>query len=221
LPVWPPDVESVAERVRASGVPAGQRALASASRSSGPVILEARDVRFRYEDQAGEALAGVDFTLREGEFVALIGANGSGKSTLARLVGGFSRASGSTPGARPLAALGAANAPPRSAAFQNPDDQIFAATVEEDRLRPTAGRLRARRGLVASARRRRSRRVASLERRDPFLLGKGDGEGGGRADPRAPTGGVDSRRADDRSDFREQRALMDALSACTARGRPW
>jgi len=216
LPVWPPDVESVAERVRASGVPAGQRALASASRSSGPVILEARGVRFRYEDQAGEALAGVDFTLREGEFVALIGANGSGKSTLARLVGGLLEgASGSIAWrGRPLAALGAAErAATVGYVFQNPDDQIFAATVEEEiafgprqvGCAPEEVLSRVRAVVEAVG-------LESLERRDPFLLGKGERQKVAVASILAlrpavlildePTTGLD---------FREQRALMDVL----------
>ena len=43
-------------------------------------------------ERATEALRGVDLTLREGEFICLIGASGCGKSTLLRIVAGFERA---------------------------------------------------------------------------------------------------------------------------------
>jgi NitT/TauT family transport system ATP-binding protein len=50
-------------------------------------------------------LEGVDFTLREGEIVALLGKSGSGKSTLLRIMAGLIQAdSGQVPAtaARPL-----------------------------------------------------------------------------------------------------------------------
>ena len=52
-----------------------------------PCILEFSAVSKRYELAAGavQALGGVDFTLREGEFAALTGPSGSGKTTLLML----------------------------------------------------------------------------------------------------------------------------------------
>lgn len=48
-------------------------------------------VSFCYPDTGRNALDSVDFTLRVGEVVALVGENGSGKTTLAKLVSGLYR----------------------------------------------------------------------------------------------------------------------------------
>lgn len=55
------------------------------------MILEARDVRYRYPGAARDALAGVSLTLDTGEFVAVLGPNGSGKTTLLRVALGAAR----------------------------------------------------------------------------------------------------------------------------------
>jgi branched-chain amino acid transport system ATP-binding protein len=73
----------------------------------GKPLLEVRDVEVRY----GKALAvqGVSLTVREGEFVALVGLNGAGKTTLFNAISGLVRHSGEVrwDGA-PLAGLTAA-----------------------------------------------------------------------------------------------------------------
>lgn len=51
-----------------------------------------RNVSFRYSTQTPLVLNDVNFTIDEGEFVAIAGASGSGKSTLMRLILGFEKA---------------------------------------------------------------------------------------------------------------------------------
>jgi ABC-type lipoprotein export system ATPase subunit len=63
--------------------------------SSGRPILELRGISkiYRMGEIEGHALRKVDFTVRAGELVAIMGASGSGKSTMLNLIGTLDRPS--------------------------------------------------------------------------------------------------------------------------------
>ena len=82
------------------------------------------------------ALDGVDFSVQEGEFVAVLGHNGSGKSTLARLTNGLLR-----PKDGKITVLGMDAGDEDNLfeirknvgiVFQNPDNQTVASIIEDD-----------------------------------------------------------------------------------------
>lgn len=101
--------------------------------------IEAKDLIYRYNDGTTAevtALDGVTFNVRQGEFVALVGANGSGKSTLARLLNGLYRPTGGS-----VSVFGIDTTEDgrifelRSTigvVFQNPDNQMVATVIEDD-----------------------------------------------------------------------------------------
>jgi len=97
-------------------------------------VIEAVDVHFSYPNKV-EALKGVSLTVKDGEFVAIMGQNGAGKSTfvkhfngLLKPTTGIVRADGVQTTKTSVAALS------RNVGFvfQNPDHQLFSETVEEE-----------------------------------------------------------------------------------------
>ena len=101
-----------------------------------PIILETKDLTFRYQDAAEPAVDGVSLEIEDGSFVAVLGHNGSGKSTLAKHFnaillpeGGYVRVLGMD--SRDEALLLDIRRTV-GMVFQNPDNQIVANIVEDD-----------------------------------------------------------------------------------------
>jgi energy-coupling factor transport system ATP-binding protein len=98
-------------------------------------FLEARELGYTYPEHRVPALRGVDLSVGEGEFVAILGQNGSGKSTLARHLNGLLQP---TSGEMRVNGKPASQWSRRELArlvghvFQNPDHQIFCRTVAEE-----------------------------------------------------------------------------------------
>lgn len=102
-------------------------------------LIEIKNLKHVYTDTDGneiKALDGVSLSIARGEFVAVIGANGSGKSTLARHLNALLLPS---EGKCIVAGMDTADADNLwkirqhvGMVFQNPDNQIVAAIVEED-----------------------------------------------------------------------------------------
>ncbi len=61
--------------------------------SSPEIVFEAIGLKKRYDDGEVQALRGVDFRIRQGEFVAVIGPSGCGKTTLLQMLGALDRPS--------------------------------------------------------------------------------------------------------------------------------
>ena len=102
-------------------------------------FISAEDISFGYEADDGQmipVLENLSISIREGEFVAVLGHNGSGKSTLAKHFNAVLLPSG---GACYVDGMNTADEDKLfdirqtvGMVFQNPDNQIVATVVEED-----------------------------------------------------------------------------------------
>ncbi|MBI4495951.1 MAG: ATP-binding cassette domain-containing protein [Deltaproteobacteria bacterium] len=98
-------------------------------------MIEVREVFFSYPSRGGPPRAvftGLNLTVPQGAYVALMGPNGSGKSTLGKLIKGLL-----TPGAGEVWIGGRPLKPGEISSqvgyiFANPENQILSSVVEED-----------------------------------------------------------------------------------------
>lgn len=97
-------------------------------------MIEAENVRYSYASKV-EALKGVSLTIKDGEFVAIMGQNGAGKSTFVKHFNGLLKPSQGTvkvDGVETTKTSVAKLARNVGFVFQNPDHQLFSETVEEE-----------------------------------------------------------------------------------------
>lgn len=107
-------------------------------------MIRAEQVRFQYKKRdvdgnviaTEEILKGVDLTIKKGEFIALLGRNGSGKTTFSKQLNAILRPS---EGTVTVDEMGTRDADKLyeirqrvGMVFQNPDNQMVAANVEEE-----------------------------------------------------------------------------------------
>jgi len=97
-------------------------------------VIEAQDVYFSYANKV-EALKGISLTIKDGEFVAIMGQNGAGKSTLVKHFNGLLKPTIGTiliDGVETTKTSVATLARNVGFVFQNPDHQLFSETVEDE-----------------------------------------------------------------------------------------
>lgn len=196
---------------------------AKARAKEGGILLQAESLVHSYPNGV-RALDGLDLSVREGEFVALLGKNGSGKTTLVKHINGLLRP---TEGSvrmcdKECVAEGTARlARQVGLVFQDPDHQIFAGRVIDEVAFGCRNF-----GMSDSEARDRSQKALSLvglsgyDERDPFVLTKGERQRVALASVLAaeppmiildePTTGLD---------YPAQRAVMELLAELNQEGR--
>ena len=98
------------------------------------LMLNVEDVHFSYASGV-EALKGVTLTVKNGEFVAIMGQNGAGKTTLVKHFNGLLKPTKGrilVDGVETTKTSVASLARNVGFVFQNPDHQLFSETVEEE-----------------------------------------------------------------------------------------
>lgn len=105
------------------------RPLDSGDDAVAPLPLRMAGVGYRYPGTERDVLTGIDMTLIQGEFVAIVGANGSGKSTLSKLLAGTEPTIGviDRPGDPGLGRAGGT-----ALVLQRPESQMLGSRVADD-----------------------------------------------------------------------------------------
>lgn len=188
----------------------------------GEPLIEIAKLSHRY-DNGLLAVDDVSFTIRRGEFVAVLGQNGSGKTTMIKHLNGLLRA---TSGKVGIVGRDAASSTVLELGehigyvFQNPDHQIFSDTVFDE----VAFGLRKRKFDDEEIRQRVTQALAAVglagfEEEDPFSLTKGQRQ-------RVAVASVLSMRPDvlildeptTGLDYLEQRGMMELVRGLNEQG---
>ncbi|MFS1516720.1 energy-coupling factor ABC transporter ATP-binding protein [Bacillus sp. SCS-151] len=101
----------------------------------GNELLSVKGVSFRYNDQSHYALKDISFSLKNGEWLAIVGHNGSGKSTLARILNGLLIPESGEVSVAGITLTNESIWDVRKKigmVFQNPDNQFVGTTVIDD-----------------------------------------------------------------------------------------
>ena len=98
-------------------------------------LIEVKNVSFAYSENARKAIDDVSFSVKQGDYVTVIGHNGSGKSTLAKLIAGLLPVKEGeilVDGKEVNEANIAEIRTRLGIVFQNPDNQFIGSTVKDD-----------------------------------------------------------------------------------------
>ncbi len=140
-------------------------------------IVEAKNLYFKYEDISTQTIDNINFEIKRGDFVTVVGANGSGKTTLMKILAGILKPEYGFIFYKGMSIKDKMLSGVIGYVYQNPDNQIFAETVfdeiafilkmqklDEVKMRDRVDSLMRTMGLY------------DKKDMDPFILPKGDRE---------------------------------------------
>ncbi|PKL89474.1 MAG: ABC transporter ATP-binding protein [Ignavibacteriae bacterium HGW-Ignavibacteriae-2] len=168
-------VADLTKKLKLSSTPIDNKA--TNYNSNSPIIIETNNLCYSY-DKKSSVLKNINIKIHMGEFVALIGKNGAGKTTFSKHLNGLLRPTNGKIFINGRDAFNINTAELSKTVgyvFQNPDHQIFAASVKEE----IEYGLKAY-GFDEEEREKRVKNVLrfvgmeNYEERHPFSLGKGE-----------------------------------------------